>query len=91
MSLRDIKLLSDIIDDKMNLGLDLDVSICQEFQKKSRDKNLIFSTGVDWIYELFNIENKTNSNLLKKSINFVGNNKVINTFLKNFADSGIRS
>ena len=90
MSLRDIKLLSDVIDKKMNLGLDLDVSICQEFQKKSQDKNLIFSAGVDWIYELFNLDNKINSNLLNKSINFIGNNKVVNTFLKKFADSGIR-
>ena len=29
MSLRDIKLLSDLIDKKINLGLDLDSSLCQ--------------------------------------------------------------
>ena len=90
MSLRDIKLLSELIDEKVNLGLDLDSSICQEFQKKSQDKNLIFSSGIDWVYELFNLENKINSNLLNKSINLIGNNKVVNTFLKKFADDGIR-
>tara|TARA_B100001057_G_scaffold179937_1_gene180641 strand:- start:5597 stop:6676 length:1080 start_codon:yes stop_codon:yes gene_type:complete len=90
MSLRDIKLLSSLIDNKINLGLDLDFTICQDFQKKSKDKNLIFSTGIDWIYELFNFENKINSQILKNSINFVGNNKVVNSFFKKFADSGIR-
>ena len=90
MSLRDIKLLSDLIDKKINLGLDLDSSLCKEFQKKSKSKNFIFSSGIDWIYELFNLENKINFNLLNKSINFIGNNKVVNTFIKNFADSGIR-
>ena len=90
MSLRDIKLLSNLIDEKINLGLDLDSSIFQEFQKKSKDKNFIFSTGIDWIYELFHLQNKINSNLLNRSINFIGNNKVLNTFIKKFADRGIR-
>ena len=90
MSLRDIKLLSDLIDEKINLGLDLDESICHEFQNKSQSKNFIFLSGIDWVYELFNIENKINSNLLKKSINIIGSNKVVNGFLQKFADSGIR-
>ena len=90
MSLRDIQLLSDLIDKKKNLGLDIDASICQEFQKNSQDKNYIFSTGIDWIYELFNLERRTNSNLLNKSIYKIGNNKIINTILKKFADNGIR-
>lgn len=90
MSLRDIKLLSDLIDEKIYLGLDLDSSICQQFQKKSKDKNLIFSIGIDWIYELFNLENKIKSNILNKSINFIGKNTTINTFLKKSADTGIK-
>ena len=90
MSLRDIKLLSDLIDKRINLGLDLDESICHEFQKKSQSKNFIFLSGIDWVYELFNIESKINSNLLKKSINIIGSNKVVNVFLQKFADSGIR-
>jgi len=90
MSLRDIKLLSELIDKKINLGLDLDETICSEFQKKSQSQNFIFLSGIDWIYELFNIESKINSNLLKKSINIIGSNKVVNMFLQKFADSGIR-
>jgi len=90
MSLRDIKLLSELIDKKINLGLDLDETICSEFQKESQSQNFIFLSGIDWVYELFNIDSKINSNLLKKSINIIGNNKVVNMFLQKFADSGIR-
>ena len=90
MSLRDIKLLSQLIDDKINIGLDLDSSVCQEFQKRSRDKNYIFSRGVDWIYELFNFESKINTKLISKTINFIGKNKSINSLFKRIADSGVR-
>jgi len=90
MSLRDIKLLSNLIDEKINLGLDLDESICHEFQKKSQSKNFIFLSGIDWIYELFNLESKINSDFLKKSINIIGSNKIANIFLQKFADNGIR-
>ena len=90
MSLRDIKLLSDLINKKINLGLDLDETICSEFQKNSQDKNFLFSTGIDWIYELFNFESKIRSDLLSKSINIIGKNKVLNSFFKKLADNGLK-
>ena len=89
MSLRDIKFLSNLIDEKINLGLDLDNSICREFQKNVQDKNFLFSTGIDYIYELFNFESKIKSDLLSKSINMIGGNKTVNSFLKKIADNGI--
>ena len=90
MCLRDIKLLSKIIDNKMNIGLDLDNSVCYEFQKNIKDKNFIFSMGIDLIYELFNFESKFKTQLISKSINMIGKNKSINSFFKKFADSGLR-
>lgn len=90
MSLRDIRLLSDLIDKRMSLGLNLDETICYDFQRKLQSKNFIFSSGIDWIYELFNFESKIKSNLLKQCINVIGNNKVVNTYLKKFADIGIQ-
>tara|TARA_B100001057_G_C22733597_1_gene904852 strand:+ start:20 stop:1102 length:1083 start_codon:yes stop_codon:yes gene_type:complete len=90
MSLRDIKLLSDLIEEKINLGLDLDYSICYKFQKNSRDRNYLFSSGIDWIYELFNYDSRLNTNLLTKSISIFGKNKIVNSFFKKFADDGLR-
>ena len=42
MSLRDIKVLIDLIENRISLGLDIDSSICREFEKKTKDKNYIF-------------------------------------------------
>ena len=47
MSIRDIKSLIKIIDFKISLGLNLDSSICEEFENKSKHKNYIFSSGID--------------------------------------------
>ncbi len=89
MSLRDIKFLSNLIDKKINLGLDVDKSVCIEFQKKLKDKNYLFSIGIDWIYEIFNFESKINTNILSKSINIIGKNRTLNSLFKKFADNGL--
>ena len=90
MSVRDIICLSKLIDEKLDLGLTINSTICQEFEKKSKDKNLIFSTGIDLIYEFFNFETKTNSEFLSKSLSILGKNKFFNSFFKKFADRGLR-
>ena len=89
MSLRDIKLLSNLIDEKISLGLDIDNTICEEFQKNSRDKNYLFSTSIDLIYELFNFESKIKSDFLSKTINLIGKNIKINSLFKSFANKGL--
>ncbi|MDC0060768.1 ubiquinone biosynthesis protein UbiB [Candidatus Pelagibacter sp.] len=89
MSIRDIKVLTKIIDLKINLGLDLDSSVCVEFENKNKHKNYIFSNGIDFIHEFFNLENRMNSNILSKSIKFFANNKISNKFFVKFADEGI--
>ena len=91
MSLRDIIKLANLIEKQINLGLDIDSSVCINFQNKIKDKNYIFSQGIDFIYEFFNIESKINNRILSKSINFVGKNKLINNFFKKFADTGIET
>ena len=90
MSLRDISCLSKLIDEKLDLGLDLDLTICLNFEKERRDKNFIFSMGIDWIYEFFNIESKIKNDLVSKSLNILGKNKFFNSFFKEFADNGLR-
>ena len=54
-----------------------------------RDKNYHFSNGIDFIYEIFNFENKFNINNFSKSIKYLGKNQMINNFFIKFADNGI--
>ncbi len=90
MSLRDIICISKLIDKRLDLGLTIDSSVCYDFEKEIKDKNLIFSTGIDLIYEFFNFESKTKNKLISRSLNILGKNKNINSFFKKFADSGLR-
>ena len=90
MTLRDISNLSKLMDERINLGLAIDSTICRDFEKNVKDKNLIFSTGIDMIYEFFNFESKTNNEIISKSLSILGKNKFFNSFFKKFADSGIR-
>ena len=89
MTLRDIKIFSEIVKSKTNLGLPLDSSINYEFEKKMKHKNFIFSNGIDFIYEFFNFERKTKNTLLSKTIQSVGKFKTINKFITRIANKGI--
>jgi hypothetical protein len=89
MTIRDIKRIYELIEFKKRYGLDLDTSICSEFEKRSRDKNYLFLNGIDLIYELFNFENKLNTSSLSKSFKFFGKNKIVNNFFIKFADKGL--
>ncbi|MDC0916256.1 FAD-dependent monooxygenase, partial [Candidatus Pelagibacter sp.] len=91
MTLRDIKILLNIIKSKLDLGLQIDNLINEDFEKKLKYKNLIFSSGVDLIHEFFNLESKVTNNILSKSIQFLGKNPSMNRIFSKIADKGILS
>jgi|TARA_B100001093_G_scaffold131930_1_gene124489 2-octaprenyl-6-methoxyphenol hydroxylase len=89
MTIRDIKKIYELIKFRKEHGLDLNISLCSEFEKSTRDKNFLFLNGIDLIYEFFNYENKININNFSKSLKFFGKNKIINNFFTKFADNGL--
>ena len=88
MTIRDIKILLEIIVSKYNLGLDLDSSVNYEFEKKLKHQNFIFSNGIDLVYEFFNFERKMNSSFLSKSVQLLNKNSKINNLFTKIADRG---
>ena len=89
MTIRDIKDLSEIIQNKIDLGLQLDTFILEEFQKKTKNKNFIFSSGIDLIYEIFNFDKETKGKNLSKVLKIIGKNKSFMNLIIKFADKGI--
>lgn len=89
MSIRDVWELLKIVNFKIDHGLDLDISICEEFEKKRKHKNYIFTNGIDTIYEFFKFESKIKNKTLTRIIKSIGNNKFINKTFTKFADNGI--
>ena len=88
MTIRDIKVITKIIKNKIELGLPLDSSINNEFENILKHKNFIFSNGIDFIHEFFNIERKTKNNILSKSVQFLVNKSPINKLFIKAADEG---
>ena len=89
MTLRDIKILLEIIQNKISLGLPINSSVNQEFQKNTKHRNFIFSNGIDFIYEFFNYEGKIKNNFIINSLKYLGNKNSINNMLKKIADKGL--
>jgi len=89
MTIRDIKVLIDIIKKRVDAGLSLDSSVNLEFQNIIKHKNFIFSNGIDLIHEFFNFERKMKSNFLSKSVKHISNYPQINKMFTEIADRGI--
>ena len=89
MTIRDIRILNDIIQNKIDLGLPLDSRLNAEFESIQRHKNFIFSSGIDLIYEFFNLERKTKNDFLSKSIQYFNKNSSINKIFTTIADKGL--
>ena len=89
MTIRDIKILLEIIQKKIDLGLPINSSVNQEFQKNTKHKNFIFSNGIDLIYEFFNYEGKIKNNFLINSLKYLGSKNSISKVVKRIADNGL--
>ena len=89
MTIRDIKTLLEIINTKLSLGLPLNSFVFKEFEKKSRHKNFLFSSGIDLVQEFFTIERKTKNKFLSKSVQFIGKNRSLNKIFTKIAEEGL--
>ena len=89
MSIRDIKKLLEIINNKIELGLPLDKNVCIEFENETKSQNFIFSEGIDFVYESFNSNNKLKSNFIDRTVKLIGKNKSVNRYLVKIADAGL--
>jgi len=89
MTIRDIGILSKIIQKKISLGMQLDVSILMDFEKETRNKNFLFSSSIDFIYEAFNFDKKIESKSFNKILKRIGKNKNLNNLFIKLADRGL--
>ena len=89
MTIRDIKVLSKIIQNKIDLGMQLDLSILREFEKETRSKNFLFSNGIDFIYEAFNFDKKIRNKSFNKFLRIVGKNQNLSSYFIKLADRGL--
>ena len=89
MTIRDIKILSGIIQNKIELGMQIDSTILAQFEKETKSKNFLFSNSIDFIYEVFNFDKKRQDKNFNKFLKFIGKNKTITNYFVKLADKGL--
>ena len=87
MTIRDASKLSDIIQEKIDLGLNLG-GVLKNFESKRKDNNLLFALGIDFIHEFFKLSNKYDIKYIDKFLNFLDKNSSIKNKLQNVANLG---
>ena len=86
MTIRDIKSLTNILDENIKLGIDDGAIISQKFQENNKHLNFIYGIGIDTINSFFKLDSKLENNLSQPLFKILKGNKLINkyaTFLSN--------
>ncbi len=89
MTLRDIKILNTLIDEKISCGLELNQSLAIDFANKIQHYNFIFATGINLIHDFFIFDNKCDSKISKNLFKILNKNKIFKKYSTIFADKGI--
>ena len=89
MTIRDIIKLNEILDKKIDLGMQIDKNIYKEFENKTKSLNLVFSTGVDFIYEFFRFnKNVVPGPISKKIFSLINKNEKLKDISIKYANFG---
>ena len=58
-------------------------------KKKTKNRNFIFSQGIDLIYNFFDQERKIKGKFISQSLKYLGKNKYLNKIFTKFAAEGL--
>ena len=86
MTLRDIKSLSNILEENIKLGIEDGEIIAEKFQKINKHINFIYGFGIDAINSFFKFDSKLQNNLSVPIFKILKGNKFLNkyaTYLSN--------
>ena len=89
MTIRDIKNFLELLEQKIEYGLNLDSSILKEFEQNTKYKNVIFANSIDIIHKLFTIEKKLPSAISKKLFLYLNKNLKLKKYFSILADKGV--
>ncbi len=88
MTLRDAKILEELIDKNLSLGLNLN-TVLEKFEIKRKNSNYVFAMGIDFLHEFFKFLNKYNLKTVDKLFEYIDKNLLIKKKIENFANKGI--
>ena len=89
MTIRDIKIMSKIVNDRISLGLPIDISVAEDFQGSTKHLNYLYGKAIDGIYEFFKLDNKINNSISKPVFNILNNNSIFKKYSNILSDRGL--
>ncbi len=89
MTIRDIKVLENIIKKNISLGLELNENLLLDFVKKTKAYNFFFAKGNDFIENYFPINNKLFNFYSEKLLKRMNKNTTIKELIIKIADKGL--
>jgi len=91
MIVRDLVILENILREKINLGFDVgSYDTLQEFSKRTKTKNFIYSVGIDFLKNFFTLQNKPFKNFRNKLIMNLNKSNFVKNIFFNIADRGLK-
>ena len=89
MTLRDLKILLKVINNRIDNGLEINASCLEEFEKIAKPKNFLFSNAINFIEKFFRMKKNFGEYEFNYLIKKIGSNNKINNFFMRTADEGI--
>tara|TARA_Y100001970_G_scaffold445_1_gene525 strand:+ start:5462 stop:6544 length:1083 start_codon:yes stop_codon:yes gene_type:complete len=89
MTIRDIKILSKILEENINIGNEDGETIANIFEKKTKHLNFIYGSGIDLINSFFKIDNRLNNKLSNPIFKILRNSNFINNYAEKLSNKGI--
>ena len=89
MTIRDIKIISRIVNDKISLGLPIDISVAADFQNSTKHLNYLYGKAIDGIYEFFRLDSNINNSISKPVFKILNKNSFFKKYSNILSDKGL--
>ena len=89
MTIRDIKIISKIVNDKILLGLPIDLSVAEEFQSSTKHLNYLYGKAIDGIYEFFRLDSNINNSISEPIFRVLNKNSIFKKYTNILSDKGL--
>ena len=88
MTIRDIKILSKIVNERILLGLPIDISVAEDF-KILRNILIIYGKAIDGIYEFLKFDSKFNNSISKPVFKILNKSSYFKKYSNILSDKGL--
>ena len=89
MTIRDIKIISRLVNDRISLGLPIDISVAEDFQNSTKHLNYLYGKAIDGIYEFFRLDSNINNSISKPVFSILNKNSIFKKYSNILSDKGL--